>query len=543
MSASQKQIALIVLGLALLYWLWKRSASPATSAPATSAGNTAGAAGGAPGGSQAPAPSVAAKIPAPVDVAGAIPDGGADFMIQNGDLAGNTGWAQDCYEQLWFPASQIPLSNLTAQDYVYAQIFLQNQGGEFTRRDDLGQLGAALIASANANGGAEVFNQIAGSILSMIPIVGKGFSMVTAAQNQALAGSANWQSALGNGAIGSLLHDSLGQPTDETRHLLANYSDTNFDAGPVGNPTDGPEAPLDRRVMGMPVNVPFGPLQNISPWEAILQATTSNGAKPFRIRERHFTKFQGGWVLPWLSWHTNGDTTQHYGLKATVNARARVLRAVDVIVCQATPYAREGAPSGYWADVPKGSGFLSVWPRYMGAGQQTLDKSVYFYRNSIVGPMMGSIFPPTSEDVRYVGSDGRTYSYYGEPMNNPAGSIGFVDDLDVNPADAAKLAARTAAQAAAAAAAAAALAAYNKQVQAAEGAAAATDAAATAARYAGTLPCSVDDGSCAFWSSPPNGTPAKPGGAANQPGYVPPAKAGTWPAGTIFVSTGVFKTT
>lgn len=522
MTALQKQVALVVLGLALLWWLLRRSQS--ASAASTSAGGatTAGAGSGAPA-------SVLAKLPAPVDVAGGISDGAADFMTTNGTNAGAGAWVQQLYDQLWYPASQIPISNLTAQDYVYAQTFLQNGGGEFNRRDDLGQLGLALLAQAAANGNAAIFNTVAGSILSMIPLVGQAFGKVTAAQNQQLATSGSWDQAMGNGAIGGLLHDSLGSPTLETRHLLANYSDSKFDAGPVGNPTDGPEAPLDRRVMGLPESVPFMPLQNFSPWVAILQASGAGGMKQFRIRQRLFTKFAGGWCLPWLSWHTNGDTTQHYGAKQTVNMRARVLRAVDVIICQASPYSREGAPAGYWADVQKSAGFLSTWPRYMGAGELVHDTSVYFYRNPIAGPMMGSIFPPLAEDVRYVGSDGRTYSYYGEPMGNPAGAIGYVDDLGVNPADAGLYAAEQTKAAADAAAAAAALAAYNAKVAAADQAAANQDASATAKRYAGTLPCSVDDGSCSYWMTPPRGTPAQPGGAANQPGYVPPATTTTGP--------------
>ena len=426
-----------------------------------------------------------------------------------------------------------PLSNLTAQDYVYAQQFLENVGGEFHRRDDLGQLGQALLEEANANGGAELFNTIAGSVLSIIPIVGQAFTKVTAAQNAALASGASWNQAMGNGALGSMLQDNLSQPTAQTRHILANYSDTNTaTSGPYGDFVDGPEAPLDRRIMLVPEALTLYPLQHSEPQNPIF----SVAARKFRIRLRLWTKYNGGYILPWLSWHTNGDTTQHLGLKATVNARARIFRAVDVLICQAQPYVREGAPFGYWADAGKAASFaIGAAPRFMGAGTLTNDKTVFFYHNAFVGPMMGSIFPPTAEDTRYVGSDGRTYSYYGEPMNNPAGSLGYVDDLDVNPADAQLLAQRTAQQAAAAAAAAAALAAYNAQVQAAEAAAAQTDASATAQRYAGTLPCSVDDGSCAYWA-------AKGGSPADQPGYQPPPAPPKPPKQIVLLPPSTFHT-
>ena len=515
MTSLQKQIALILLGLALLYWLAKRSARPVAASGTVAGGTTAG---GLPGAATGPAGPSAAQVPTPVDVAGGISDGAADFALTNGDMAGGSTWGQNAFDQLWYPASQIPLSNLTAEDYVYAQNFLQNGGGEFSRRDDLGQLGQALLSQASGAAGAEIFNTVAGSVLSIIPIVGQAFSKVTAAQNAQLASGASWMQAMGNGTLGGVLKDSLSQPTAQTRHILANYSDINTaTAGPYGDFVDGPEAPLDRRVMLVPEQVNLYPAQHFEPQNPIF--STGTGHK-FRLRLRLWTKYDGGYILPWLSWHFNGDTTQHYGCKQTVNARARVLRAVDVLICQAQPFTRENAPYGYWADAPKNAAYaIGKAPRMMGAATLTVDKTVYFYRNPVVGVMLGSIFPPTAEDTRYIGADKRTYSYYGEPMDNPATSIGYVDDLDVNPADAGKLAARNAANAAAAAAAAAALAAYNAQVQAAEQAAAAQDQSATAQRYAGTLPCSVDDGSCAYWAAR-GGSPAD-----NHPSPTPPPTA------------------
>lgn len=526
MTTLQKQVALIVLGLALLYWLAKRNASPATATTSATGATTPGGGGAAAGGAAVAKP---ATPPLPVDVAGSVSDGTADFALQNGDLAGSTGWVQNAFDQLWYPASQIPLSNLTAEDYAYAQDFLENSGGEFTRRDDMGQLGAALIASANSNAGAALFNTIAGSVLSIIPVVGQAFSKVTAAQNQQLASSTSWQDAMGNGTLGGLLRTNLGQPTAQTMHLLANYSDANTaTGGQYGDFLDGPEAPLDRRVMEMPTQVGLQSLQHFEPNNPVLYAQQNGAAKQFRLRLRLWTKYEGGYILPWLSWHTNGDPTEHYGCKQTVNARARILRAVDVLICQSQPYTRENAPHGYWCDTLKSAGFLSYFPRFGGSGTlSSTDRSVYFYKNGFVGPMLGSIFPPTAEDVRYIGTDRRTYSYYGEPMDNPTGSIGYIDDLDVNPADASKLAARNAAAAVAAAAAAAAKAAQNAADQAADQAAANQDASADAQRMAGTLPCSVDDGSCTYWMTPPRGTPQAPGGVANQPGWKPPATTTT----------------
>ena len=103
MTPLQKQLAFVALGLALLWWLMRRNASPATATTSAPAGNTAGAGAVAPGAGQA----VAGQVPQPIDVAGSIADGGADFALQNGDGAGSAAWASALYDQLWLPASKI----------------------------------------------------------------------------------------------------------------------------------------------------------------------------------------------------------------------------------------------------------------------------------------------------------------------------------------------------------------------------------------------------------------------------------------------------
>jgi hypothetical protein len=169
--------------------------------------------------------------------------------------------------------------------------------------------------------------------------------------------------------------------------------------------------------------------QMMVPTQPIMPALDPSTGKVqrFRIRLRLFTRYAGGWVLPWLSWHFNGDTTQSVGERQTVNARARVLRAVDAIICQYAPWTREGGL--YSAD----HGPNATFP--LSAHVRGADRTLFFYRNPLLGPMLGSIFPPTKEDTRYVGSDGRIYSFWGEPLKPYSSSIaiGAKDDFEVDP--------------------------------------------------------------------------------------------------------------
>jgi hypothetical protein len=445
------------LGLLLLWWLTRPKSAPA---PADSA---------AMGNALPPSPVnavppaaapvatpviVAPPRPAPLDVAGTISDGTQDLLQRNGGtLVLWTPDTQAIYEQLWLPASKIPLSNLGPEDWLLAKQFLENSGGEFSRRDDLGTLGKELLANASYSSGGAVAASVIGMVASIIPIIGAGFNAAMQSSSGASAGSAAWDEAMGNGQLGGVIRSALSQPTMQTRHLLMNYSDTT-------SAVDGPEAKLDRRVMNLPEQIGIMPAQTVTPASPVFSVgTTSTGIGvlasmgnvrqfKFRIRLRLFSRYAGGWVLPWLSAHFNGDKLQAYdsilgavGTRQTINARARVFRAVDAIICQYSPYVREDAPHGYWSDASVNAHFPpDRAPRFAGAGESPTDQTVYFYSNPYLGPMMGSIFPPTKEDRRYIGGDGREYSYYGEPRKSSnVLAIGAMDDYLVDPSRAGEL--------------------------------------------------------------------------------------------------------
>lgn len=431
-SEEQQRLLLVLVGLALLWLVLRRRAGQGGTVTGGGANVAPGGAGALPGASTAPPPiQVVPRAPTQppfVDVAGTVNDGAADILQDNGTSAGSAGgWQLAFYEQLWLPASRLKLSDLGIQDWVYATEFLQNSNSDgFERRDDLGLLGRVLIQNAKDQQGSAILTGILGSVASLIPIVGgilsKGYAGITSTLNA----GADWDTAMGNGRLGSLLKDSLGQPTQKTRHLLANYGD-GTSAYNGGMLVDGPDAHLDRQTMDLPPDLVVVPCQNFRPENPLW-----TGAGTIRVRMRLFSKYQGGWLLPWLCWRFNGDPTTSMGLRSTVNARARIYRAVDAIICQFAPFVRENAPNGYWAEKPL------VWvgkgtPRASGAGTAIGDRTLYYYRNPLVGPMLGSIFPPTVEDTRYVGTDGRTYSFYGEPMNTPAGTVGALSDVNIDP--------------------------------------------------------------------------------------------------------------
>jgi hypothetical protein len=441
---TQKKWVIGGLVALLLWWWWSRRSNNMALAPSgVSTSPTPAGSSGAPAPpiivdrppALVPTPVIARPpAPPPLDVATLVTDGERDVLTLNAGIS--VLWsdaADELYRQLWKPASLIPLSNLGPEDWILAKTFLENAGGEMTRRDELGMLAHEALADASQQRGGALAASIIGTVASIIPIVGAGFNAAMQSTSGAVAGSGAWNEAMGNGQLGATIRSALSQPTQQTRHLLRNYDDTS-------NYTDGPEAPLDRRIMNLSELLGLMPAQTIQPPMQMFVA----GRTRFRIRLRLFTRYAGGWVLPWLAVHFNGDRQQAFdsilgamSARQTVNARARVLRAVDAIICQYSPYTREGAPDGYFCEGGPGK----VWaagkrPRKSGAGALVDDKTVFYYSNPFLGPMLGSIFPPTAEDKRYVGGDGRTYSYYGEPMTGLSSiAVGPIDDYEVDPSN------------------------------------------------------------------------------------------------------------
>jgi hypothetical protein len=203
-------------------------------------------------------------------------------------------------------------------------------------------------------------------------------------------------------------------------------------------PPDGPEAPLDRRVMLLPEEIGLMPMQSFSPVQVLFEAVDASGKRiAFHVRQRLFTRYAGGWILPWLCWHLNGEKIQTPpGLRQTINMAARLYRAVDALIAGSRPWTREDAPHGYfaeWTPAQQLAGVPLMDPNRPPPRQPT--GSIYFYENSFLGPVLGTIFPPGPDDRRYVGKDGRRYSFYGEPMTGlPAGAVGPTDDNAVDPA-------------------------------------------------------------------------------------------------------------
>ena len=425
----------VVIAFALALWWYSRrrksTAPQPVSVPTSPPGPGAGAA----------APSLNRAPPPERDVAGTVSDGEGDILQDNGNntrVAGPGGWQQNFYLQMWLPASRLRLSELRKEDWIYAMTFLQNGGREFTRRDDLGDLGAALIQLANDTQGGVAFTQTISAVASIVPVIGPLLSKVNAIQTSELQGGAAWETAMGNGTLGALFKSSLSDDTPQTRHLMANYTDqwSGTHPGYALNSielNDGPEAPLDRRVMTLPEILSLFPAQNFSPPQASWAAVDDFGNPVhFNPRMRLFTKYEGGWFLPWLCWHFNGDLTESYPLRKTINARARIYRAVDALIAARLPWIREDFAPGYVADKSTADSFPP--PEYAGA-PRGVNKNLYFYVSPLLGPVLGSIFPPTDEDVRYVGQDGRLYSFWGEPMTGiPAGAYGPADDSSVDPA-------------------------------------------------------------------------------------------------------------
>jgi hypothetical protein len=354
-------------------------------------------------------------------VAGAV--SGDDVLKNNGQAtfspAAASGWMDQFFWQVWLPASRVRLSTLTREDVIYAGKFLSNIGptDEFARRDDLGFLGQQLIEQAKSQGGAQIWEQVAGLVASMIPVAGPLIAKATSIQSAALAGGGDWETAMGNGQVASMITVALGEDTPPSHHLLRNYSDIATTPNPLDYTpaNDGPDMPLDARVLHFPAQIgAFVQPSPIKPQPTQFVRPDGKGSGYYAARLRLFTKYQGGWVLPWLSLHFNGDgVTDDPDLRTTVNRRARIYRAVDMLICKAQPWTRENPPNGYWCEMS--SSDVSYTPKRM-----PTSPTVYFYSNPAIGPMLGSIFPPLSEDTRYVGTDGRQYSYWGEPMTNPA---------------------------------------------------------------------------------------------------------------------------
>lgn len=419
---SSRVLVLLAIAAFVVWWYRRRVVSTAA-APAV--------------GSTVPTPTPAPSPPASPrqqqatrntrDVAGDVGEGEHFVLLDNANnqytAAQHGGWWQRAYEQLWLPASRLKLSELGKADWADAGGFLNNAGGEFTRRDELGELGAALVAEASDRAGAEAFTQAVSLVAGAIPIVGTFIAKVNAVQSGDLSAADAWSNAMGNGSLGSTFRSSINQESAASQHLLRNFADGQGQFSYQGVNVimaDGPNAPLDRRTMGWPEQLQIGPMQFFSPPVSFWTATGPSGEQvTFCVRMRLFSKYAGGWVLPWISWHTVGDTSQTYTCRQSVNAAARLLRMADALICAAEPYTREGG--FYYVEHPEGAPW-GTFPRGKIPG-------LYFYVNPLMGPMLGSIFPPTAEDRRYVGKDGRTYTFYGEPMIH-----GAADDSDVDPA-------------------------------------------------------------------------------------------------------------
>ena len=316
-----------------------------------------------------------------------------DFMANNGGFSDTAGFRQLFVQKVWGPACNVYLKDLTSEDIYDAFTFLSCGGGnqgKFVRRDELGtRFKAGLAGIAQEQTGEETAS-IVGAIESIIPLVGTALSSVTNSAQGALQSSA--------GQIGqdlsNIVHTAVSPSTlavsPGARAIMAPSIDS---SGVIA----AGEYPLTREDLLTPIALDGPANYDGYGWEGYR-----------KVHARLLTRTPYGWLFPWLCAYFDGLPTNSQGSGQTfiteaerINRRARVYRAIDLIICLAYPVFPSSTKAGF--------------------------PGCYVYQSKKWGPIFGSCIPPnqkSGDETFYVdykgehGPVGQIYKFDGTPGAN-----------------------------------------------------------------------------------------------------------------------------
>ena len=338
----------------------------------------------------------------PADVAGDVRDDETDWLTEDVNTQ-ELQWRNQFYRQMWLPASKVLPSQLDPQTWRYTIALLS---GKLHRYNDASHawqiITQAYGSSKEAAGGGQAVATAVGAILSLInPILGKVWDAGVGSQIDLAIAQADiaFQSA---GKVGGVISKNLGELFKDSlrpenldppvRMMLASSS-------------HGGESKMD------PNLVPWFAQSGIyleDRWVAPPWNSDNYAGVYYYPHARFFTQFSsggqhGGWILPWLSFELGYGGNEQYGLggmktlRQRINMRARIYKALEMISNMADPDTEA-----------------------LKSPLQFPNKYRYYYMNPVLGPIAGSIFPPTVEDKRIKTADGRWLHWDGTEWKDPA---------------------------------------------------------------------------------------------------------------------------
>jgi len=307
---------------------------------------------------------------------------------------------QNFKRQVEDPAGRVKCSDVQPYHFQLAQGMIT---GQLPRADKVGRLYKNILDQIAQNKkNAEdlaIANQVISAVAAIVPVVGGAIKLAVGTglgegQKGAIQNALNESEAL---AAIDQIAQSMGANSPEGRMWLSN----DFSAQPPD-----PELVHGCEVWTTGLSSQGGYYRKDStgewawPLEALQLVHVDRNGQHYDTHEvrpgysfvpvgsemRLFAMHQYGWILPWLSPLLGSDDTR----RRQIAIISPVLRAFDIVRTKTFP-------------IPP-------------SGEKNLTK--YWYVNPVHGQMMGSCYPPTSEDSRYTDQNGRIYSFNGEDITD-----------------------------------------------------------------------------------------------------------------------------
>lgn len=314
---------------------------------------------------------------------GAIDGSGWD-MVNNNSIANFFRW-------YWLPASKVKLSEITLYEWRLAFAML---GGSLHHRPDLEFRYRNFINGVKQDQESAFAGSIVAQVASIVPIIGKVFNQVVQAQ-VAAANSADMADVRGAGTMASGFRFSVDPKNLDPPAAMLLQPSYNGEGEKILDTTNTPWIPLAGTILQGPMIDGKVPSKYVGtpdfPWEPWA------GGYSFNAHKRFFCYYQYGIFMPWICDEIFGKPAM--STKASVNLSARIYKAIDVLSVLAFP------------DVGVRNSERAVEGRTILPWSQSAP--VYYYHNPVMGDVLGSVFPPTDEDVQIVNSDGYTLNWYG----------------------------------------------------------------------------------------------------------------------------------
>lgn len=314
------------------------------------------------------------------------------------------------YRQLWLPASKVLPSQISPQQWRYAAYLLS---GSLHRHAELEYLYKRLMDENRKRGDDAAGLKITSTIASVIPVIGGILSSGMQSMASQLISASNAMTIDAANMAGSIKKSvDIANMDPPAKMLLmstvmANGGDAVYDLSVTPwLARQGVYVYRPNLITTVPVGYSIK-VYPVAEWKKTpqpVEGITYKLVTDYRMHLRFFTCWQYGMLLPWISDELTGPN-----LRFTVNLRARIFRAIEILSVTAYP---DTVPTGL--------------TNFTGSAM-----GLYYYRNPVYGAQLGTIFPPTEEDVNFIDDKGTRYTAFGTAMRSSASAAGQVGTINL----------------------------------------------------------------------------------------------------------------